>query len=107
METLIINIRQSCSEAVATLIKMGSILTKFQEIFSRYPVEEMFGTGFTAETLCGVTGPEALLLTRSAAARPAWKDPTAVDLIDPLANELLELAVAWATRALPNAQEVA
>lgn len=30
------------------------------------------GTGLSAETPCGVTDPEATLLTRSAAARPAW-----------------------------------
>lgn len=66
-----------------------------------------FGTGLSAETLCDVTDPEATLLTRSAAARPAWIDPAAVDLTDPLASELLELTVAQAIRALPNAQEVA
>jgi hypothetical protein len=104
-QSLIVNIRRNCSETVAGLVKAGKAIAEFQAVFSRYPIDEI-APGLTIHPLFGVTEVEALLLARCAAERPAWVDPAAVDLSDPLANELLELAVQQATSALPNAKEV-
>lgn len=104
-QSLIVNIRQNCSEVVAGLVKAGKTIAELQAVFSRYPIDEI-APGLTIHPLFGVTEAEALLLAHYAAERPAWADPSAVDLSDPLANDLLELALQQATSALPNPQEV-
>ena len=45
-------------------------------------------------------GNPSLVLTRCAADRPAWAIPAAVDLSDPLATKLLEMALRPSIRRL-------
>jgi hypothetical protein len=91
-------IRCSLRDAVAHLIKVGGAAAEMAVLFAREGIADQF-PGFCGEAL-GIPHPEALLLARWAADRPAWANPEAVDLSDPLADELLELAIRHTARSL-------
>ena len=91
-------IRCSLRDAVAQQIKVGGAVAELAVLFARNGITDQF-PGFCGEAL-GIPHPEALLQARWAADRPAWVDPVAVDLSDPVADEVIELAIRQTTRSL-------
>jgi hypothetical protein len=90
-------IRQSWRDAVADLIKIGATVTDLADLWNRYGYQGF--PEFCGNAL-GIPHPDALLLARWAADRPGWVDPAAVDLSDPLATEVLEMAMRHTARKL-------
>lgn len=91
-------IRCSLRDAVAQQIRLGGVVADLSVLFAREGITDQF-PGFCGKAL-GIPHPDAQLLARWAADRPAWADPVEVDLSDPVADELLELAIRHATRSL-------
>lgn len=98
-------VRQRLREAVAHEIKVGAAVS---EAADQFRIKGIRGfPDFCGEVL-NIPHPEAMLLVRYATHRPHWADPTAVDLSDPLAGEVLELATRHVARRLgmpPDALE--
>lgn len=90
-------IRHNCREAVAHEIKVGAAVAELADLWHRHGIGGF--PEFCGQEL-GIPHPEALLLVRWAAHRPYWADPAAVDLSDPLALEVLEMATRHTARSL-------
>lgn len=91
-------IRCRLREAVAHEIRIGGEVSDLSGLFALEGITDQF-PAFCGKAL-GIPHPDAQLLARCAADRPAWADPEAVDLSDPLANEVIELAIRQTTRTL-------
>lgn len=88
---------ESLREAVARQIQTGAAVS---EAADQFRIKGIRGfPDFCGEVL-NIPHPEAMLLVRYATHRPRWADPSAVDLSDPLAGEVLELATRHAARRL-------
>ena len=82
--------------AVSKLINIGAAISEIQELTARHGVTD---PDFCSHAL-ELSASDALVLTRCAADRPAWAIPAAMDLSDPLATKLLEMALRPSIRRL-------